>query len=242
MTAHPEQPITGFLRQWQLHHEEIIQALTGAFVEYAADNREDMKSIQRGAYVAAEISNLAMHYLTQTVSAFDVGATANQMGKQGLAIITGSFMLQAMNRIVYEVLLPGLEHPGGSDLLRKLHDFQIIFIEKLAETREVVQLRAQEESQIALQQALYTQLEQQRLLRRNVEERSKSLNQILQLNARLARAANETDLLDEAVSGICQALLLEHVTIYEKPCRPMSGKCAPPRPTTQTWYKPTCRR
>ncbi|MBP6468842.1 MAG: GAF domain-containing protein [Chloroflexi bacterium] len=217
MTAHPEQPIDSFLRQWHIHHQEIIQALTGAFIENVADNREEMKSVQRGAYVAAEITDLARRYLTQAASAFDVGATANQMGKQGLAIITGSFMLQAMNRIVYEALLPGLDNVASSTgFMRKLHDFQMIFMEKLAETREVVQLRAQEESQIALQQALYTQLEQQRLLRRNVEERSKSLNQILQLNARLARAANEADLLDEAVSGICQALLLEHVTIYEK--------------------------
>ena len=50
-----------------------------------------------------------------------------------------------------------------------------------------------------------------------MELHSHSLNQILQLNARLTRATTETELLDEAVSGICQALNLDYVSIYEQP-------------------------
>jgi signal transduction histidine kinase len=209
--------IPNFEQQWQNHRAEMIRAASEAFSEYVADNREELKSIQRGPYVSAEIVDLAWRYLLTTASNFDVGAAATHLAKQGLAIVSGSHMLQAINEVVYQALFFDLEdRQTAVEIIHKLNDFQLIFLEKLAETREVVQLRAQEESQIALQQALYTQLEQQRLLRRSVEQRSQSLNEILQLNARLARAATETELLDEAVSGICQALMLEHVTIYEK--------------------------
>ncbi|MBK8984695.1 MAG: GAF domain-containing protein [Chloroflexi bacterium] len=206
-----------FQQPWQEHRAEMIRAAAAAFAEYVTENREELKSIQRGPAIAADIVDLAWRYLTDAVSTFDVAAAATHLAKQGLAIISGSNMMQAINLVIYDALFTALaERAAAVVLLRKLTNFQLLFLEKLAETREVVQLRAQEESQIALQQALYTQLEQQRLLRRSVEQRSQSLNQILQLNARLARATSETELLDEAVSGICQALLLEHVTIYEK--------------------------
>jgi len=213
----PAQPPPPFLDQWPADRAAIIQAAADAFAAFVADNREELKSIQRGAYVATELVDLLWRYLIGEASNFDVGATATQLAKQGLAIITGSQMLQAISQALFTTFFPqAADWHTAVGAIHKLNDFQTIFLEKLAETREVIQLRAQEESQIALQQALYAQLEQQRLLRQSVEQRSQSLNDILELNARLASAVTENELLDEAVSGICQALRLDHVTIYEK--------------------------
>lgn len=217
MTTKPLPGESELIPLWMAQREAFIQALLQAFGQHASDNREEMKSSNRGAYVAMELFDLATRYLTGQASNFDVGATATQLAKQGLAMISGSQLMQALLQTYYETLLPHLaEGPTTHALWHKLNTFQIVFLEKLAETREVVQLRAQEESQIALQQALYAQLEQQRQLRRLVEKRSQSLNEILQLNASLARQTEESALLGEAVSGICQALQLDYVTIYER--------------------------
>jgi signal transduction histidine kinase len=201
---------------WNNHRASLVGSLSNAFTQYATDNREELKSARRADYVAAELVDLTGRYLANIASNFDVGATATQLAKQGLAITSGAHLMFVLTQSLHDNVIPTISDPHTARLmLRKLNEFQIIFLEKLGETREVVQLRAQEESQIALQQALFAQLEQQRLLRYSVERRSRSLNQILQLNARLSQANSETELLDEAVSGICQALELEHVTIYE---------------------------
>lgn len=211
---------------WSARREIFLQALADAFGQYASDNREEMKSGGRGAYVAAELFDLATRYLTGQASNFDVGATATQLAKQGLAMISGARLMQVLLQAFFDDLLPQLpDGPITNAVWHKLNTFQIVFLEKLAETREVVQLRAQEESQIALQQALYAQLEQQRQLRRLVEKRSQSLNEILLLNARLVRSTTENGLLDEAVSGICQALQLDHVTIYERAAPTAVWRC-----------------
>ncbi len=47
------------------------------------------------------------------------------------------------------------------------------------------------------------------------DQRLANLNEVLQLNARLALAKRENELLDEAVSGICRAMQLHDVTIFE---------------------------
>jgi signal transduction histidine kinase len=212
LTAEPE-----YIQPWLAHRPAFVQALTEAFRQHAADNREELKSRERGAYVAAELFDLATSYLKEQVSPFDVGATASQLARQGLAMASGAHLMQTMLRVFSETLLPDSgDARAVAALWQKLNTFQIVFLENLAVMREVVQLRAQEESQIALQQALYAQLEQQRDLRQLVEKRSQSLDEILQLNARLARATTEQDLLDGAVSGICQALRLDYVTIYER--------------------------
>lgn len=206
-----------FMPHWSAQREQFLRALTDAFSQHVGENRDELKTSQRSAYVAAELFDLVTRYLTGLASDFDVGATATQLAKQGLATVSGAQIMRAMSQTVYEAVLPDLLAGSPThDLCHQLNRFQIVFLEKLAETREVIQLRTQEEAQVALQQALYAQLEQQRQLRRLVEKRSQSLNGILQLNALLVRATTEKALLDEAVSGICQALQLDYVTIYER--------------------------
>ena len=217
MTTRPLPGEHEYLPLWLAQRETFLWALTAVFSHYAAENREEMKSSGRGVSVSSELFDLATRYLSGQASNFDVGALATHLAKQGLALVSGAQLMQTLLNTFYEALLPDLKESATAHTLwRNLHEFQIVFLEKLAETREVVQLRAQEESQIALQQALYAQLEQQRQLRRLVEKHSQSLNEILQLNARLVRSTEERELLDEAVSGICQALQLGHVTIYER--------------------------
>ena len=81
----------------------------------------------------------------------------------------------------------------------------------------------QEKTQHALQQALHSQLDQQRELRRIREQRNVNSQRILELSAQLAGIMQETELLDRAISGVCQALDLADVTFYER------------TPKTNTW-------
>ncbi|MBE2219974.1 MAG: GAF domain-containing protein [Anaerolineae bacterium] len=210
MNTHTTPDSAATTQQWCTYKPAIMSGMIEAFSQYSLDNRNALKSSQAGSDVAETIFEQITQYLNNELSQFDIAATASALAKQGLALTTASHMMRViLPQLPVEICTPSL--------VNKLNEFQLIFLEKLAETREVVQLRAQEESQIALQQALYTQLEQQRQLRESVERHSSSLNQILQLNASLTRATTEVELLDEAVSGICQALDLDHVSIYEKP-------------------------
>ena len=210
MISHaPPDPATA-TAQWHTHKSEIIAQLIAAVNQHAIDNRAALKSKQAAAEIAGRLFQQMTTFIFTDGSHFEVTALATAFAKEGLALTCATEMMR--------VILPVIaQDPWPPSFSIKFNEFQLTFLEKLAETREVVQLRAQEESQIALQQALYAQLEQQRLLRESVENHSRSLNQILQLNASLSRSSNEMELLDEAVSGICRALDLNYVSIYERP-------------------------
>ncbi len=213
MITHPERDDSPLTALWQRRQSEIQAGMAAAFIAHAADNRDKLKESEQGPAIASHLYTLTQEYCEDQASPQTVAAQAQTLAKEGLALSVASHMLQAASRQIPPEELSHLP----PQFLSKLHEFQIIFLEKLAEAREILQLRSQEEAQIALQQALYQQIEQQRFLRQSVEMHSRSLNQILQLNTSLTRAASVEELLDEAVSGICQALTLDHVSIYEKP-------------------------
>jgi signal transduction histidine kinase/putative methionine-R-sulfoxide reductase with GAF domain len=196
--------------QWSPHKDAIISSMVEAFNQNASDNRDALKSTQVGQSIAESIFAELSNFLRDQISPLYVAALATELAKQGLALTTASQMMRIiLPQLPTEACLPAI--------VNKINEFQLIFLEKLAESREIVQLRSQEEAQIALQKALHSQLEHQQQLQESVEHHSHSLNQILQLNASLTRASSESELLDEAVSGICQALDLDHVSIYEQP-------------------------
>ena len=124
------------------------------FSTHSADNRNALKSNQAGPDIAERIFDHLTRFITEQLSQFDIAALASDLAKQGLALTTASQMMR--------VILPQLpDEVCTPTLITKINDFQLVFLEKLAETREVVLLRTQEESQMVLQQALHAQLDQQ---------------------------------------------------------------------------------
>ena len=169
MITHTKLDPSAVSQHWLAHKSEVITSMVDAFSQYAVDNREALKSNQAGPEIAATIFNRITQFISGEASQFEIAVLAADFAKQGLALTTASQMM----RVIWPQVSVETSTPH---FINKLNNFQLAFLEKLAETREVIQLRAQEESQIALQQALYTQLEQQRLLRESVERHSRSLN------------------------------------------------------------------
>lgn len=192
---------------WSVEPAVLESALYNAFIRHAIDNRGVLTSPRRGRQVAAQLTTLIQQYLAFEANESDITAVASQLAEQGMAIITATQMMRALHRSELR--------PVDTAVSRRLNDFQILFLEKLANAREIVQQRFQETAQIALQRALHTQLEHQTSLHEAQKQRNANLNQILQLNARLSQANDEATLLSEAVSGICQALDISNVTLFE---------------------------
>lgn len=185
----------------------LVTALNNAFVRHAIDNRGVLTSPRRGRQVAAQLVTIVQQYLSFEADELDITAVATQLAEQGMAAVTATQMMRAL----YRTMLV----EADTAVLRRINDFQILFLEKLANAREIVQQRFQETTQVALQQALHAQLERQISLHEVQKQRNDNLNQILQLNAQLSGANDEATLLSEAVSGICQALDITHVTLFE---------------------------
>lgn len=197
---------------WQKHQTEIQKALQEAFIHHAIDNRGLLTSTRRSGEVAGQVSDLTIRFLLGEVGNFEVTAVTENLVKAGLSMITGSAMIQTLNKVQWiETADPAILRTT----LAQLTHFQLLFLEKLSDAREVHVLRAQENSQLALQRALHKQLEQQRQIRHAQEQQNKILNKILHLNTQLTRANDVKTLLNEAVSGICQALDLGYVSFYE---------------------------
>lgn len=209
----PDSKETQVVDYCQRHHDEIESSLRDTFVRHAIDNRGMLMSTRRAPQVAKQLSELALEFVAGEAEETDIAAIATQFAEQGMAMVTGRQLMLTLGQVAWR---DTAELPVQVALTQKLADFQLHFLEKLANARELAHHRAQESSQMALQRALHTQLDQQRQLRRAQEQRNQSLSEILRLNARLARITEESDLLDEAVSGICQALELADVTIYER--------------------------
>ena len=185
----------------------VETALYNAFIRHAIDNRGVLTSPRRGQEVAAQIVSVVEQYLAYEANELDITAVATQLAEQGMAIVTGTQMMRVLLRTVLKT--------ADSTVIRRLNDFQILFLEKLANAREIVQQRFQETSQVALQRALHAQLEQQTSLHEVQKLRNDNLNQILQLNARLSQAGDEVSLLNEAVTGIAKALNITQVSLFE---------------------------
>ena len=179
--------------------------VSAVFIRHAIDNSGILTSPRHGERVAKQICQLAFTSLNGQVEEAEIISTALQLAEQGLSLKAASAMLRVLNQVDW---LDTAEH-------KHLAQFQLYFLEKLAINREHAQQKSREHTQLALQQALHNQMEQQRRLHQAQEQHNKSLNEVLQLNARLVAITSETDLLLNATDGICQALNLADVTIYD---------------------------
>ena len=184
---------------------DLVKLVGAAFIRHAIDNNGLLTSPRRAPRVAEQICQAAAQFVTGAADDAEIMTTTMQLAEQGLALVTGTAMMHALGRTTWSKTVD----------FSRLSDFQLRFLEKLAENREYIHKKVQERSQLALQQALHNQLEQQRRLHEAQEQRNNTLNQVLQLNAHLVPITHEPELLAEAVSGICHALNLADVTIYE---------------------------
>ncbi len=185
--------------------QQLENLVSDAFIRHAIDNSGRLTSPRRGPQTAVQVCNLAWRFLIDETDEAELIAITTKLAEQGLALVTATAMMQALNQADWPETINSA----------KLAEFQLRFLGTLAENREYVHRKTQERSQLALQQALHNQLEQQRRLHQAQEQHNRNLNQILQLNARLASITNEPALLMEAVQGIRQALNLTDATIYQ---------------------------
>lgn len=191
------------------HRREVTSKMRDSFLYFAMENRGALTSARYALVVSEQVYDLATNYLDGGTSDEQVMQACRRLAEQGLATITVRNMLSVLNN--YLGGLPGRDTAIESPLVQ----FQLIILENLATAREEVLRNTQEASQSALQNALHTQLQQQRNLRQEQESRTQKLQQILQLNAELAQVTQESELLNLAVSGVCRNLDLTDVTIYE---------------------------
>ncbi len=184
---------------------EIEQALNDAFTQHAIDNSGRLTSPRSGRQIIGAISDLIVQFVAAEAGEAEIITLTMQLAEDGLALVTASAMMRALDQTTWA---------KTADSAR-LADFQLRFLEKLAHNREIVGQKVQEQSQLALQQALHKQLQQQRRLHQAQEQRNHNLNQVLQLNAHLVPITDEPALLEKAADGICQALGLADAAIYE---------------------------
>jgi len=148
MNSQTPSDFSAIIQQWHALRDDVVSNMVDAFNQHTDDNRDALKTSLAAIKTAEHIFDQLTLFINEEVSQFDIAALASDLAKQGLALITASHMM----RVILPQLPPETCTPA---LINKLNNFQIIFLEKLAETREVLQLRAQEESQMVLQQALY---------------------------------------------------------------------------------------
>lgn len=184
--------------------QELLAVMTDAFVRHAIDNRGLLTSPRRGTAVVTEIYDLAVAFLDQQASEVDVTAQASHLAEQGLAMVTAAAMLRALT----------IAAPAPIRQMPAFHEFQLLFLEKLASAREVFQQRGQERSQSALQRALHNQLEQQIISHEAQKQQNETLNQILQLTTQMNLAGDEQTLLLEAIQGFQKALNVSDISLY----------------------------
>jgi signal transduction histidine kinase len=192
---------------WGVDKVVMETALYDAFIHHAIDNRGILTSPRRGQQVAAQILTAVEQFLAHEADESAIARLATQLAEQGMAIVTATQMMRSLRQFGQSMTDTAVTH--------RLNNFQILFLAKLANAREIIQQRFQETAQAALQRALYDQLEQQISLHAAQKQRNNNLNHILQLNARLSQASDEATLLREAVNGICTALNIAHVTLFE---------------------------
>lgn len=229
-----EQVITA----WQTERQTTEAALAKVFVRHAIDNRGIMTSTRRAGAVSTQLLDRVFGFMTGDAEEPDISALAVQFAEQGMAFVTAARLMHTLTEIgcAYLVDTP---HEVHAAYLKRLSSFEMFFLEHLANARELIQQRIQENSQLALQRALQKQLEQQQALHQAQTKRNQDLNHILQLNAQLALITDEQLLLQEAVNGICAALELDHVAIYEQqPPADWLLRTASIQKTHEEWHMP----
>ncbi|MEM7332547.1 MAG: GAF domain-containing protein [Chloroflexota bacterium] len=195
------------LNEWIESFDTVKDALNEVFVRSAIENRGIMMSPRRGDQVSSSLISLFQNYITQNGSEADLAQTAVQFAEQGMAFSTMAKLMQQI-----QTLAP---HSLPLSDQQKIVSFQYQFLEQFSNARELVQIRIQENSQMALQHALQQQIEQQRLSNIFEAQRNENLKGILQLNSHLATLTDQDELIKKAVDGLCQALHLIEVSVYQ---------------------------
>ncbi|MCZ7665871.1 MAG: GAF domain-containing protein [Chloroflexi bacterium] len=132
--THPERDDSPLTALWQRRQSEIQAGMAAAFIAHAADNRDKLKESEQGPAIASHLYTLTQEYCEDQASPQTVAAQAQTLAKEGLALSVASHMLQAASRQIPPEELSHLP----PQFLSKLHEFQIIFLEKLAEAREIL--------------------------------------------------------------------------------------------------------
>ncbi len=189
---------------WLNSQDDLSSNLKSAFIDHAIDNRGVLTSTRKADDVASALCSALEKFLDDPTDLIVVSAVAMQFAEQGMSMITGQALMMVLGQTAV----------SDSGIMGLINQFQLAFLQNLASARELNHHRVQERSQMALQRALHTQLEQQILLHDNEKQRNEHLNQILQLNTRLNQLNNEESLLEEAVYGIYRSLSLTEVSIY----------------------------
>lgn len=181
----------------------IENYLQEAFVQHAINNRGFLKSARRSGAVVERLVKLFWDYVEGQVGETAVTVIASELAEQGLVLETAARLMQALNRVPWE----------NTAVLTTIADFQIVFLEKLAQAHVSLEHGFREQSQIALQRALHSQLDQQRLLQQAQERRNRTLREMIGLNSRLAMLNEEGHLLHEAITGVASILQLDLAAI-----------------------------
>lgn len=186
---------------------DIEQYLQEAFVQHAINNRGFLKSARRAASVVERLTKLFWDYLDGAVGATEITVMASELAEQGLVVETGARLMQALNQVPWPVA------EGKTAVSAQISDFQILFLEKLAYAHVSLEHSSREQSQVALQRALHSQIDQQRQLQQAQEQRNQRLQEVIALNTRLSGLNEESKLLQEAVAGIVTILQLDFATL-----------------------------
>jgi signal transduction histidine kinase/ActR/RegA family two-component response regulator len=197
----------------QSHREATVEIIRDAFLSGSMHNQGRMRSPRNALPLAHAIFGLFADYLTGKVDKRAIAREAGRLAEQGLLLSSLERLLLALYESPWLSCMP--EIGPYETTIRRLAAFQAAFMSSMAAAREEVIVRTHEQSELALQQSLQKQLTLQEQLRLTHEQRNGQARQILQLNARMAALNNESELLDTAVSGLCQALELIDVTIFE---------------------------
>lgn len=193
--------------------ETTLTGIRDAFLERSVHNQGRMRSPRNAGPVAQAIFDLFAGYLTGEADKSRIEQEAMRLVNQGLVLSSLEALLLALYASPWLSSLP--EAGLYATTARRMAEFQTSFMSSMAAAREAMLVRTHGQSEVALQRTLQEQLDLQEQLRLTHEQRNRQSRQVLQLNARMAGLNHEDELLETAVSGLCQALDLIDVTIYE---------------------------
>lgn len=194
------------VRPWLVNAQTLEDALEEVFIRSAIENRGIMMSAGRGQRVAQVLVSLLSTYISQEGNEADLAQTAVQFAEQGMAFSTAAKLIRTLQSHLSSAI--------SDEERERFTNFQFHFLEQFSNARELIQLRIQENSQMALQHALQQQIEQQRISNLYEVQRNSTLKEILQLNSELTQISDRALLITEAVNGLCQALGFEEVSLH----------------------------
>ncbi len=207
-----------FTTIWKNKENDLVGALADAFKHHAIDNTGDMTSARQAVPTAKRLLHLAEKFILQAgndARAYEfeeeLAGEALALVKEGLSYQSAGAMIGALASQDWLKDLPAAEQ---TDVFQKLFAFQTHFLQKMAESKELLILENQEKNQEAIRRALHSQLLEQQKIWHKFERQNQRLNEVLALNAQLAKTDNENELLETAVNGLCGAFSLANVSLF----------------------------